>query len=66
MTDDRFNLTARERAWLAHLARGPMSWALRRQLPFGLVTLLHAGLAFRAGTLLTITPRGSDVLERVS
>lgn len=64
--DDLQSLDARERAWLAALARGPVAWADRRQFPFPVVTLLRAGLAFRSVLGFTITPKGHDVLERVA
>lgn len=66
LRDERQNLDDRERAWLADLARGPVSWGPRRQFPPSIVNLLRAGLAFRSVVGFTITPLGEEVLERVS
>lgn len=63
--DERQSLNARERELLAALARRPLSLSERRTLPNEYRALVNKGLAFWSHSLVSVTPLGEEVLERV-
>lgn len=63
--DERQSLTARERELLASLARRPFTFSERRTLPNEYRALVRQGLAFWSHALVSATPAGLEVLERV-
>lgn len=63
--DERQSLTAKERDALATLARQPLSYGDRRNTPPEWRALLAQGLIFWSHSLVSITTKGEEVLERV-
>lgn len=62
--DERQSLTARERECLGVFARGAVRYNLGRNWPTEWRTLLSQGLIFQAHDLVSITPKGEEVLDR--
>lgn len=65
LRDERQSLTARERECLETFARGAMTYNARRSWPSEWRTLLSQGLIFHSFNLISITPKGEEVLDRV-
>lgn len=64
--DERQSLTAREREILASIDRKPIPYAEGRNWSNEYRALLSQGLIFHGMGLISITPKGEEVLERVS
>lgn len=63
---DFHSVSAESRSWLVALSLEPVKWGVNRPMPLALQALVHKGLAFRSALLLSITPKGEEVLERIS
>lgn len=63
--DERQSLTAKEREALAAIARRPVSYGDRRNTPSEWRALLAQGLIFWSHSLVSVTTKGEEVLERV-
>lgn len=63
--DERQSLDAREREILRRLVREPLPFSERRTLPNEYRSLVNKGLAFWSHALVSATPKGEEVLERV-
>jgi len=63
--DERQSLTKREREILRSLNRKPMAYAEGRNWSNEYRALLGQGLIFHGMGLISITPKGEEVLERV-
>lgn len=64
--DERHSLTAREREILGALIAKPLPFNERRTLPNEYRSLVQKGLAFWSFNLVTATPKGEQVHERVA
>lgn len=63
--DERQSLDKREREYLARLSRAPESYGDRRNSTSEQRSLLSKGLIFWSHSLISITTKGEEVLERV-
>lgn len=63
--NERQSLTKAERDALASFARKPLNYSDRRNTPSEWRALLAQGLIFWSHSLVSITTKGEEVLERV-
>ncbi len=64
--EERQSLDRREREYLARLGRGAESYSDRRNATAEQRSLLAKGLIFWSHSLISITTKGEEVLERVA
>lgn len=65
LRDERQSLGRREREILGSIARKPIAYAEGRNWSNEYRALLGQGLIFHGMGLISITPKGEEVLERV-